>query len=90
MGDLPSCHGHVINLACRGTKRRRMAQLLRDSGLGYDFFDAVDGAARVCVGAGFAPPWHRLAASTIRVAMPSLPVDCAGAQLGCCRDLTPG
>ena len=90
MDDLPSCRGHVINLARREGKRRRMVQLLRGSGLDYDVLEAVDGAARMCVGAEFAPPWYRLDAGTIQDAIPSLPAESTGAHLDYCRDLTPG
>ena len=91
MDGLPSCRGHVINLARREGKRRRMAQLLRGSGLEFNFFEAVDGAARMSVSAAeFAPPWYRLDANSIRGAIPSLPADHAGALLDYCRDLTPG
>ena len=90
MDDLPSCRGHVINLARREGKRRGMVQLLRGSGLDYDVLEAVDGAARMCVGAEFAPPWYRLDAGTIQDAIPSLPAESTGAHLDYCRDLTPG
>ena len=89
MDDLPSCRGHVINLARREGRRGGMVQL-RGSGLDYDVLEAVDGAARMCVGAEFAPPWYRLDAGTIQDAIPSLPAESTGAHLDYCRDLTPG